>query len=351
MAIRARGKGFQADITVKGQRLREHFDTEKEAQAWELEARAAVLRGDPVPRPNGSGAATAPKPGRSRDENGAGGATLSAVLARTFDKFWKGKASAKPNAVNIGLIEAYFGADTPVDRIDADAIDGFVDHCIAKANSNGTINRKLATLSKALRFAVDRGLLTKMPQMDRKKEGQGRIRWLSLDEEAALVALLRSWEKTDHAEVIECLIDTGLRPLELYNVEPRDVDMKAGTITVWKTKTDLPRTIYMTRRVKDIVGRRLGAATAPTAKLFPYDNFWMRYVWDRARNHLGFAHDEHFVPYICRHTCASRLVQRGVPINVVKEWMGHKTILMTMRYAHLAPHNLRAAAAAMEAAE
>ncbi len=42
------------------------------------------------------------------------------------------------------------------------------------------------------------------------------------------------------------------------------------------------------------------------------------------------------------HTCASRLVQRGVPLKVVQEWMGHKAINMTMRYAHLAPANLLA---------
>lgn len=92
----------------------------------------------------------------------------------------------------------------------------------------------------------------------------------------------------------------------------------------------------------------MGAVTAPGGKLFPFDNDWMRYVWDRARSHLGFINDEHFVPYIRRHTCASRLVQRGVPINVVKEWLGHKSIQMTMRYAHLAPNNLKAAADALD---
>jgi len=346
LAVRPRGKGFQADITVKGQRLREHFDTIEAAKAWELEARAAVLRGDPIPRPNGSGAATAPKPGQYAGEN-----SLSSVLDKTFQRFWKGGPSEGKTLINMKQVEAYFGTTTPITAIDMDAIEGFVDHCIAKNNSNGTINRKLAVLSKALRYARDKGMIAAIPKIERKKDGVGRIRWLTVDEEKALLDLMRGWDRNDHADVVEVLIDTGFRPSEVYSLTPRDVDLKAGSLTVWKTKTDHPRTVYMTRRVAEIVRRRISAATAPNDRLFPYDNFWMRYVWDRARVQLGFANDEHFVPYICRHTCASRLVQRGIPINVVKEWMGHKSIQMTMRYAHLAPQNLKAAAGVLEAAE
>ena len=40
------------------------------------------------------------------------------------------------------------------------------------------------------------------------------------------------------------------------------------------------------------------------------------------------------------HTCVSRLVQRGVGLKVVQQWMGHKSIQITLRYAHLAPSNL-----------
>lgn len=348
MAVRPRGKGWQADITVKGRRFRETFDTEAEAKAWELEAKAAVLRGDPVPRPNGSGAATAPEHERFAKENN----TLASILDKTFQRYWKGGPSEAKMLVNMKQVEAYFGAGTSITNIDHDAIDGFISSCMAKGNSNATINRKLAVLSKALTFAYERKLIPFKPRLERQREGLGRIRWLADEEEKALLDLLRGWEKTDHAEVVECLIDTGFRPVELYRITPKDIDLKAGSITVWKSKgRDIPRTIYMTKRVRSIIERRLSAVTAPNDRLFPYDNFWMRHVWDRARVQLGFANDEHFVPYICRHTCASRLVQRGVPINVVKEWMGHKSIQMTMRYAHLAPQNLKAAAGVLEAAE
>jgi integrase len=39
----------------------------------------------------------------------------------------------------------------------------------------------------------------------------------------------------------------------------------------------------------------------------------------------------------CRHSFASQLVIAGTPLRQVQEWLGHSTILMTMRYSHLAP--------------
>ncbi|WP_417908558.1 tyrosine-type recombinase/integrase, partial [Candidatus Electronema sp. PJ] len=52
----------------------------------------------------------------------------------------------------------------------------------------------------------------------------------------------------------------------------------------------------------------------------------------------------------CRHTCASWLVQAGVPLITVKEILGHSTIALTERYSHLAPDGTRAALRVMEQA-
>ena len=60
------------------------------------------------------------------------------------------------------------------------------------------------------------------------------------------------------------------------------------------------------------------------------------------RIHLD-RNDQDFVPHICRHTCASRLVQKGVPLTVVMKWMGHKSMQTTLRYAHLCDKNLEQA--------
>jgi len=55
-----------------------------------------------------------------------------------------------------------------------------------------------------------------------------------------------------------------------------------------------------------------------------------------------------FGPHILRHTFASRLVMAGVDLRTVQELLGHKTITMTLRYAHLSPDHKRAALEALE---
>jgi integrase len=102
-------------------------------------------------------------------------------------------------------------------------------------------------------------------------------------------------------------------------------------------KNNKPRSVPMTGRVKDIFKRRV---VSHKPKPFPYTNDWLGDLWDRAKFKMGLKDDPQFVPYALRHTCASRLVQRGINLRVVQEWMGHKTITVTMRYAHLTPTNL-----------
>jgi site-specific recombinase XerD len=61
--------------------------------------------------------------------------------------------------------------------------------------------------------------------------------------------------------------------------------------------------------------------------------------------------DPGFIRYITRHTCASRLVQNGADLAIVKQWMGHTSITTTMRYAHLAPKHVEAAVQYLEKTE
>ena len=130
---------------------------------------------------------------------------------------------------------------------------------------------------------------------------------------------------------------------KLWRLEARDIDLEHGTLTLWKTKNGHPRTIPIVSKIRHIIELRLAESNG--GRLFPEgSNEWIRRVWDRARLDLGYEDDPQFVPHMLRHTCATRLAQKGISMPVIKEWMGHTTIQTTARYAHFSPKDLRNAA-------
>ena len=57
---------------------------------------------------------------------------------------------------------------------------------------------------------------------------------------------------------------------------------------------------------------------------------------------------KNFRPHDLRYTCAVWLVQSGVDLARVRDLLRHKSVRMTERYAHLAPHNVRSAVVALD---
>jgi integrase len=147
-------------------------------------------------------------------------------------------------------------------------------------------------------------------------------------------------------DAIKVLLDIGCRCGEIWCIQARDVHEATGMLAIWENKADHPRSVPMTSRVKEILKRRAGRY--PTGKLFPFENPWLRNQWDRVKAVMKLENDDQFVPHCLRHTCASRLVQRGLSIVKVQKWLGHKTIQITLRYAHLAPADLLEGAAMLE---
>jgi len=270
--------------------------------------------------------------------------TLQDAYTQTVRECWsRAKSGTHSAAVALRVLE-YFNPLLPLTDITRTSLVDMEEHFRQHGNTDATINRKLSALSKMLHVAYEHGWVSTLPVMHRKKEGRGRIRYFSVEEERAILALCYEWGKADHGDCIQVLLDTGMRPSEVFNLEKRDINFQHNLIHIFENKTDHPRSLPMTKRVRAI----LLARTATCSKPFPYVGRWLDYVWTRVRVTLGMQDDEQFVPYACRHTCATRLLQRGFTLPELQKWLGHKSLTMTMRYAHLSPTALLKGAQLLE---
>lgn len=221
---------------------------------------------------------------------------------------------------------------------------------IGKLHTQGaapaTVNRYLTSLKTILRHYKQDASFIKL-----RKEPKGRIRTLSREEEAEVVSLLtlnQSGRRTYYPEVGEMvmvLVDTGMRLSEALNLTYEDIDFQTGLLSIWINKSDRPRSLPMTSRVRRILESR--RETNPV-KPFSVKAHQAETAWRWTRKKMGLERDSQFVIHALRHTCASRLIAGGVDLYVVKEWLGHSSIQVTERYAHLSPSKLAQAALALE---
>jgi len=207
-----------------------------------------------------------------------------------------------------------------------------------------TVNRELSFLRRVFNLAladdkVERNPLRKVRFF---KENNQRVRFLTDEEEARLRAAIG---ETDWPFVAVAL-HTGLRRAEQFHLRWAHVDFGTGILTVPRSKHGEARRVPMNDAVREVLrglpSRMKGPWVFPSATgETPIDpkNF-VRRVFLPALESAGVG-DFHW--HDLRHTFASRLVMAGVDLRTVQELMGHKTIAMTLRYAHLSPaHQLEA---------
>ena len=142
-------------------------------------------------------------------------------------------------------------------------------------------------------------------------------------------------------------VDTGCRPIESRHIQPHHIrqDEQLGyVVDLFHTKNGDQRTVPLTRRA--LVAYKNNANREYLWKYWTKER--IRAIWDKVREHMGRSSDKNFVFYLTRHTCASRIIQATGSIPLVKQMLGHKSLEQSMRYAKLAPHNLRQALCALE---
>ena len=259
--------------------------------------------------------------------------TLVTLLDRYGDTLWEGgKHKANVVAFIHDLYEMM--AEKEFAGFSQDMLDRLVNALRKRGNSNATINRKMSALSKLLRKAHKMGDISVLPDFTRQKERAGRVRFLEHDEEARLFAAIGARNEL-YRRLCIFLVDSGARLGEALGL--RWNDLQGSMATFWITKSGRSRSVPLTTRARKAIGHATSRGLGPFSGI---DQQQFRTVWKLAKQDSGFLDDPDLVPHVLRHTCASRLVRGGIDIRRVQMWLGHQTLQMTMRYAHLASHDL-----------
>lgn len=329
-SITRQGDSFSVSFTTRGKRIRRRFPSATQAESYLLDLRRAMIAGKELPQPE------------TDQKNWA------ELREATINSVWRGAKSLKTQLINSRMVVEAFGAGNLVKDFNQGMVESFVSVLQAQGNSNATINRKLTALNKMVHHGMDLGWIP--PNVRFKvnfcKERQGRVRILTAEEEIRVLNLAPAKLKT----LFVFLLYSGCRVGEALNLRWTDFNWSKPSVTFWDTKSGASRTIPLTLPVVKLLSAEMErvddqGSEGPFAHI---KQFEINRNWERIRLEMGLQNDEEFVPHCMRHTRASRFVQKGVPIIVVKEWLGHKTIQMTMRYAHLAPTNLNEALKTME---
>jgi integrase len=237
-----------------------------------------------------------------------------------------------------------------------------------------TCNRYVARLASVLSLAVRYGDLQTHPLKGLRQlhADNVRIRFLSPQEEASLRQALderqeelrvkresgNAWRAERRLPTMPARVDTftdwlkplvllamntGLRRGELLGLTWQDVDLEEGLLTVQasKAKNSKRRHIPLSDEAFWVLQELQKAARGTYVfhdKGKPLAS--VTTSWEAILERAGIA-DFRF--HDLRHHFASRLVQAGADLNTVRELLGHGDLKMTLRYAHLAPHNRRKA--------
>jgi integrase len=196
----------------------------------------------------------------------------------------------------------------------------------------GTYNRLIALIRAALNLAAARGWIDNVPKLARRREAEGRIRFLTYDEwerlRAALPAHLRA--------MAEFSIATGLRWSNVARLEWSQISIQQGLAWIHPDQAKGGRAIGvpLSTDAQAILRAQMGAHIR---YVFVYCGHPIRSpktAWNKACRRVGL---EGLRWHDLRHTWASWHVMNGTPIAVLQKLGGWKSSKMVERYAHFAP--------------
>jgi integrase len=208
-----------------------------------------------------------------------------------------------------------------------------------KPRSGSTVNRYLAAFSAALTIAVTEWQWIQsnpFTRVRREKENNGRVRFLSSDERTNLLEAVKESRNRNIYLITILALSTGMRQAEILSLAWDQVDLDRGVITLYKTKNNQVRVVPLMGFAKAELFRHGKVRNLKNTHVFPGRNHnyaqFPRSAWAAA---LVKADVSNFTFHDCRHSAASELAMNGASLHEIAAVLGHKTLAMVQRYAHL----------------
>ena len=261
------------------------------------------------------------------------------LLYSLYDKYAKiNKKSYESDCYFVKILKTYFKPDSICTDLTMTDFENFKLKLKDDRNSsNSTVNKYLNVLSKMYNLAIAEKVLTENPLVNVKRysEANHKIRYLTKDEELRLFSAID--ELCPYIKpLIICALQTGMRKSEIFNLQWSNINFDFNYIELLETKTGKARKVPISNTLLRVIMKQSQeydyVFINPDTKM-PYKDIHKSF-----QSALKKANINNFRFHDLRHTVATRLVEKSVPLPVVQEILGHSKIETTMRYAHTIPN-------------
>jgi integrase len=273
--------------------------------------------------------------------------TMKEARALSMRIRWAGLAYERTAAIYSKEAVEFFGEFFPVNEITAALVDGWRQQLLAKGNRPSTVNRKVSAIRAMLADAHLHGHLQEVPRMPQQlRMVNTKDRVISDDERDRFCSYFRQVGEPAAADVLVFLLETACRWGEAERLKGQDVDLLKGRVTFWATKNGKPRSVPLTRRAIEALEPHLPAI--PSHRVWPFKYTRYQHLFNTAKAMLGLGNDRALSIHTTRHTCASKLASRGIPLHQLMAYGGWTSLASVQRYLHLHTDALAACVNALE---
>lgn len=227
----------------------------------------------------------------------------------------------------------------------------FEDYMTKRLNSEASpasVTKELNTAKHLLSYCVEQELIEFNPAKGVKapKAGPLRVRYLQPAELAVLLKACPQWL----APIVGLLVFTGMRRGEALNLRMMDVDLASGNVTLRETKNGDSRIVWLNDLARKALCAAMRPEAKPTDRVFKGDSITPHNVSLAFLRVCRKCSIEDFHLHDLRHTAASWMRMGGADLQDVAAVLGHRTLRMSARYAHLSPKHLSGVVRTLDAA-